>query len=165
MRILDEAEQPAVRRTKDALVSLYSYATREARLACGASALFPGLTRPAARHTPRGLLAGGTKCPISSRRQINTSVAEDKEDCKCRQADRRLQVQIGDCKCRQADRRLQLDYSPPTLANRVRFPAGLLPDFRVLKSCRRMPPVGGFSRGSPVHAWRCSILTSITPVG
>ncbi|KAJ8883609.1 hypothetical protein PR048_015453 [Dryococelus australis] len=35
--------------------------------------------------------------------------------------------------------------SPPTKANRVRSP-----DFRKWESCRTMPLVGGFSRGSPV---------------
>ncbi|KAJ8891137.1 hypothetical protein PR048_010651 [Dryococelus australis] len=35
-------------------------------------------------------------------------------------------------------------------ANRVRSPAGSRPDFRKLESCRTMPLVGGFSRGSPV---------------
>ncbi|KAJ8867639.1 hypothetical protein PR048_031442 [Dryococelus australis] len=32
-----------------------------------------------------------------------------------------------------------LDYPPSTKANRVRFPAGLLPDFRSWKSCRTTP--------------------------
>ncbi|KAJ8871412.1 hypothetical protein PR048_027729 [Dryococelus australis] len=45
---------------------------------------------------------------------------------------------------------LWLDYSPPTKTNRVRFPAGSPPDFRTCESCRTMPPVDGFSRGSPV---------------
>ncbi|KAJ8872899.1 hypothetical protein PR048_026515 [Dryococelus australis] len=51
-----------------------------------------------------------------------------------------------------------LDYSPPTLANRVQFPAGSLPDFRMRQSCRMMPLVGGFSRRSPISltlAFRC----------
>ncbi|KAJ8865977.1 hypothetical protein PR048_033501 [Dryococelus australis] len=38
----------------------------------------------------------------------------------------------------------------PAKANRVRFPAEQLPDFRMWESCRTMPPVGGFPRGSPV---------------
>ncbi|KAJ8871311.1 hypothetical protein PR048_027628 [Dryococelus australis] len=42
-----------------------------------------------------------------------------------------------------------LDYSPLTKANRVRFPAESLPDFRTWESCRTKPLVGGFSRGSP----------------
>ncbi|KAJ8869182.1 hypothetical protein PR048_030752 [Dryococelus australis] len=42
-----------------------------------------------------------------------------------------------------------LDYSPPTNANRVRFPAGSLPRLRMWESCWTMPHVGGFSRGSP----------------
>ncbi|KAJ8881425.1 hypothetical protein PR048_017906 [Dryococelus australis] len=37
-----------------------------------------------------------------------------------------------------------------TTANRVQFPAGSLPDFRMWESCRTMPPVCGFPRGSPV---------------
>ncbi|KAJ8883039.1 hypothetical protein PR048_014878 [Dryococelus australis] len=40
--------------------------------------------------------------------------------------------------------------SSPTKANRVQSPAGSLPDFRKRESCRAMPLVGGFSRGSPV---------------
>ncbi|KAJ8866797.1 hypothetical protein PR048_032658 [Dryococelus australis] len=43
-----------------------------------------------------------------------------------------------------------LHYSPPTSANRARFPVGSPPDFRKWDSCRTMPLVGGFSRGSPV---------------
>ncbi|KAJ8872387.1 hypothetical protein PR048_025991 [Dryococelus australis] len=58
------------------------------------------------------------------------------------------------------------DFSPPTKAKRVQSPAGSLPDFRKWESCRTMPLVGGFSRGSPVSPAlslrRCSILTSIT---
>ncbi|KAJ8879287.1 hypothetical protein PR048_019895 [Dryococelus australis] len=42
------------------------------------------------------------------------------------------------------------DYSPLTSANRVRFPACSLPDFRTWEMCRMMLLVGGFSRGSPV---------------
>ncbi|KAJ8866038.1 hypothetical protein PR048_033562 [Dryococelus australis] len=41
---------------------------------------------------------------------------------------------------------------PPTRANRVQSPAGSLPDFRKWESRRRMPLVGGFSRGSPVSS-------------
>ncbi|KAJ8882725.1 hypothetical protein PR048_014538 [Dryococelus australis] len=37
-----------------------------------------------------------------------------------------------------------------SLVNRVRFPAGLLPDFRTWETCRTMPLVGEFSRGSAV---------------
>ncbi|KAJ8876162.1 hypothetical protein PR048_024071 [Dryococelus australis] len=55
----------------------------------------------------------------------------------------------------------RLGCSPPTKANRVQFPAGSLPDFRTWKSCRTMPRLGGFSRGSPVSPAlafrRCSI--------
>ncbi|KAJ8887419.1 hypothetical protein PR048_013634 [Dryococelus australis] len=43
-----------------------------------------------------------------------------------------------------------LEYSPPTSANGFRFPAGSLPDFRMWDSCRTMPLLGRFSRGSPV---------------
>ncbi|KAJ8865553.1 hypothetical protein PR048_033073 [Dryococelus australis] len=57
--------------------------------------------------------------------------------------------------------------SPPTKANRVRFPvARALPDFRTLELYRTMALVCGFSMGSPVSPalsfQRCSILTSIT---
>ncbi|KAJ8866586.1 hypothetical protein PR048_032445 [Dryococelus australis] len=55
--------------------------------------------------------------------------------------------------------------SPPTMANRLQSPAGSQ-DFLMCESCRTMPLVGGFSRGSPVSPAlsfrRCSILTSIT---
>ncbi|KAJ8874116.1 hypothetical protein PR048_024957 [Dryococelus australis] len=43
----------------------------------------------------------------------------------------------------------RLARSPPTKANRVQSPDGS-PDFRKSESCRTMPLVGGFSRGSPV---------------
>ncbi|KAJ8897722.1 hypothetical protein PR048_003072 [Dryococelus australis] len=59
--------------------------------------------------------------------------------------------------------------SPTTKAIRVQSPAGSLSDFRMWESCRTMPLVGGFSRGSPVSpvlSFRpCSILTSITLIG
>ncbi|KAJ8885936.1 hypothetical protein PR048_012142 [Dryococelus australis] len=42
----------------------------------------------------------------------------------------------------------RLSCSPPTIVNRVYSPAGSLPDFRIWESCRTMPMVGGFSRGS-----------------
>ncbi|KAJ8868714.1 hypothetical protein PR048_030253 [Dryococelus australis] len=62
----------------------------------------------------------------------------------------------------------RLDYSPPTKANRFRSPAGSL-DFRKWESCRTMPLVSRFSRGSsvsPVLSFlRLSILTSITLIG
>ncbi|KAJ8877978.1 hypothetical protein PR048_022441 [Dryococelus australis] len=44
----------------------------------------------------------------------------------------------------------RLACSPPTVTNRVQSPVGSLPDFRMWESCRTMPLVGGFSRGSPV---------------
>ncbi|KAJ8870844.1 hypothetical protein PR048_027145 [Dryococelus australis] len=56
-----------------------------------------------------------------------------------------------------------LDYSPPTKANRVRFPTQSLPDLRTWESWLAMPLVGGFSRGYPVplafafRAASCSI--------
>ncbi|KAJ8898280.1 hypothetical protein PR048_003640 [Dryococelus australis] len=54
---------------------------------------------------------------------------------------------------------------PPTKANRVRSPAGSLPDFRMGESCRTMPLVGGFCRGNPVSPVlsfrRCFMLTSL----
>ncbi|KAJ8866595.1 hypothetical protein PR048_032455 [Dryococelus australis] len=46
----------------------------------------------------------------------------------------------------------RLDYSPPIKANRVRFPAGSPPDFRMWESRRTMPLVGGFSRRCPVSS-------------
>ncbi|KAJ8867220.1 hypothetical protein PR048_031018 [Dryococelus australis] len=62
-----------------------------------------------------------------------------------------------------------LDDSPPTKANRVQSQAGSLPNFRMWGSCRTMPLVGGFSRGSPVSPARsircCSTLASITLIG
>ncbi|KAJ8870995.1 hypothetical protein PR048_027298 [Dryococelus australis] len=55
----------------------------------------------------------------------------------------------------------------PPCRTRFRFPAGSLPVFRTWESCRTMPLVGGFSRGSPVPPApsfrRCSILTSHHP--
>ncbi|KAJ8877259.1 hypothetical protein PR048_021713 [Dryococelus australis] len=49
------------------------------------------------------------------------------------------------------------------------IPGRVTPDFRMWESCRTMPLVGGFSRGSPVFPIlsfrRCSILTSITLIG
>ncbi|KAJ8877803.1 hypothetical protein PR048_022260 [Dryococelus australis] len=57
----------------------------------------------------------------------------------------------------------RFDYSPPALANRARFSAGSLSDFRTWESCRTPPLVGGFPRGSlpsppPAFAFRrCSL--------
>ncbi|KAJ8883454.1 hypothetical protein PR048_015297 [Dryococelus australis] len=47
------------------------------------------------------------------------------------------------------------DNSTPTKANRVRLPVGLFLDIRKWESCRTMPLVGGFSRGSPVSSVPC----------
>ncbi|KAJ8872139.1 hypothetical protein PR048_025741 [Dryococelus australis] len=62
----------------------------------------------------------------------------------------------------------RLARSPPTKANRVQSSAGS-PDFRKWESCRTMPLVGRFSRGSPVSPTpsfrRRSIFTSITFAG
>ncbi|KAJ8891742.1 hypothetical protein PR048_004277 [Dryococelus australis] len=62
----------------------------------------------------------------------------------------------------------RLALSPPTKANRALSPAGSL-DFRKWESCRTMPLVGGFPRGSPVFPTpsfrRCSVFTSITLIG
>ncbi|KAJ8894913.1 hypothetical protein PR048_000220 [Dryococelus australis] len=44
----------------------------------------------------------------------------------------------------------RLNKSPPAKANLVQSPAGPLPDLHKWESCRTMPLVGGFSRGSPV---------------
>ncbi|KAJ8881420.1 hypothetical protein PR048_017901 [Dryococelus australis] len=44
----------------------------------------------------------------------------------------------------------RLDCSPPTKANQAQSPAGSHPSFRKCESCRTMPLVSGFSRGSPV---------------
>ncbi|KAJ8894902.1 hypothetical protein PR048_000209 [Dryococelus australis] len=60
----------------------------------------------------------------------------------------------------------RLARSPPTKANRVRFPAGS-PGFRKWESCRTIPLAAGFSRGSPVSPalafQRRSILTLLHP--
>ncbi|KAJ8888277.1 hypothetical protein PR048_007764 [Dryococelus australis] len=49
------------------------------------------------------------------------------------------------------------------------IPGRATPDFRMWESCRTMPLVGGFSRGSPVSPApsfrRCSIFTTITLIG
>ncbi|KAJ8869160.1 hypothetical protein PR048_030728 [Dryococelus australis] len=57
-----------------------------------------------------------------------------------------LHVNTKDTGATMAER---LARSPPTKTIWVQTPAGS-PDFRMLKSCRTMPLVGGFSRGSPV---------------
>ncbi|KAJ8877790.1 hypothetical protein PR048_022246 [Dryococelus australis] len=61
-----------------------------------------------------------------------------------------------------------LENSPPTKANRAQSPAGS-PDFRKWESCRTMPLVGEFSRGSPVSptpSFRSrSVLNSTTLIG
>ncbi|KAJ8871488.1 hypothetical protein PR048_027810 [Dryococelus australis] len=44
----------------------------------------------------------------------------------------------------------RLACSPPTKAIRVQSPPGPLSSFRMWESCRTMPLVGGFSRGSPI---------------
>ncbi|KAJ8894261.1 hypothetical protein PR048_006873 [Dryococelus australis] len=58
---------------------------------------------------------------------------------------------------------------PSIKANRVKSPVGRLPDFCMRESCRTMPLVGGFSRGSPVSPVlsfrRCNILTLISFIG
>ncbi|KAJ8883862.1 hypothetical protein PR048_015717 [Dryococelus australis] len=51
----------------------------------------------------------------------------------------------------------RLAHSPPIKAKRVQSPVGSLPDFRMWESCRPMPLVGGFPRGSlpftlPLHS-------------
>ncbi|KAJ8883185.1 hypothetical protein PR048_015025 [Dryococelus australis] len=61
----------------------------------------------------------------------------------------------------------RLDCSPTTKVNRVESAAGSLPDFSKRESCRTIPLVGEFSRGSavsPALAFRrCSILISFHP--
>ncbi|KAJ8869179.1 hypothetical protein PR048_030749 [Dryococelus australis] len=63
----------------------------------------------------------------------------------------------------------RLAYSRLTKANRAQFPAGSLPDFLTTETCRTMPLVGRFSRGSPVSptpSFQCrSIRVSITLIG
>ncbi|KAJ8888453.1 hypothetical protein PR048_007943 [Dryococelus australis] len=49
----------------------------------------------------------------------------------------------------------RLDCSPPIKANRVQSPVGSLPDFHKWESCRTIPLVGRFSRGSPVLPHSC----------
>ncbi|KAJ8872729.1 hypothetical protein PR048_026343 [Dryococelus australis] len=59
-------------------------------------------------------------------------------------------------------------YSPPTKANRVRFPAGSLPNFCMFESCWTMPLVGGFPQGSPVSpalSFQCCSTLTFTLVG
>ncbi|KAJ8868082.1 hypothetical protein PR048_031891 [Dryococelus australis] len=62
----------------------------------------------------------------------------------------------------------RLARSPPIKANRVQSPAGS-PDFHKWASCRMMPLVGGFSRGSPISPVPLfrhrSIKTSIIFIG
>ncbi|KAJ8880006.1 hypothetical protein PR048_020628 [Dryococelus australis] len=62
-----------------------------------------------------------------------------------------------------------LEYSPPTYANTVRFPAGSLSDFRMWELCRTMPLVGGVFSGislfphSRIPALLYSLLCSLPP--
>ncbi|KAJ8880025.1 hypothetical protein PR048_020647 [Dryococelus australis] len=60
-----------------------------------------------------------------------------------------------------------LDCSPPK-ANRIRLPVGSRPDIRMWESCRAMPLVGGFSRGSPVplalHSGAAPHSSRFTPI-
>ncbi|KAJ8865622.1 hypothetical protein PR048_033142 [Dryococelus australis] len=55
--------------------------------------------------------------------------------------------------------------SPIPKVNRVRFPAGPLPEFPMWEPCKTMPLVGGFSRGSPLispslHSGAARYITS-----
>ncbi|KAJ8873349.1 hypothetical protein PR048_026983 [Dryococelus australis] len=63
----------------------------------------------------------------------------------------------------------RLACSRSTKASRVQSPSVSLPDFRMWESCRTIPLVGRFSRGSAVSNTpsfrRCSILVSITLTG
>ncbi|KAJ8872042.1 hypothetical protein PR048_028382 [Dryococelus australis] len=63
----------------------------------------------------------------------------------------------------------RLTCSPPSMTNRIKYPVGPLPDNHMWESCRTMPTVVGFSRGSPITSalsFRCCyILTSITLIG
>ncbi|KAJ8881988.1 hypothetical protein PR048_018476 [Dryococelus australis] len=64
----------------------------------------------------------------------------------------------------------RLDCSPPTKANRVRSPAGSLPDFRKWKSCRTMPLVGGVFLGDlpfppPLYSRAASFSPHFTLIG
>ncbi|KAJ8870577.1 hypothetical protein PR048_029600 [Dryococelus australis] len=71
--------------------------------------------------------------------------------------------------------RIFLQISVMNIGVVVRLPSshlgdpGSVPDFRMWDSCRTMPLVVGFSRGSPVSPvlsfWGCSIITSITLIG
>ncbi|KAJ8887232.1 hypothetical protein PR048_013447 [Dryococelus australis] len=79
-------------------------------------------------------------------------------------------VFLGNCRfVRGAAAAEWLACSPPTKANRVQSLAGSLPDSCMWESCRTMPLVSEFSRGSPVSPAlpfrHRSILTSITPIG
>ncbi|KAJ8886137.1 hypothetical protein PR048_012346 [Dryococelus australis] len=72
---------------------------------------------------------------------------------------------VGTCKIG-ATGSERLTCSHPTKTSRIQSHAWSLPDFRMWESCRTIPLVGAFSRGSPVFPTlsfrRCSILTSIT---
>ncbi|KAJ8874050.1 hypothetical protein PR048_024890 [Dryococelus australis] len=54
-----------------------------------------------------------------------------------------------------------LGRSPPTMATRVRYPAGSSPDCRMWESCWTMPLARGFSRGTPLP--RPCILAPLHP--
>ncbi|KAJ8897608.1 hypothetical protein PR048_002957 [Dryococelus australis] len=59
----------------------------------------------------------------------------------------------------------RLACSPSSKANRVQFPAGSLPDFRMWESCRTLPLDGRYAVSSALSFRRCSVLTSITLIG
>ncbi|KAJ8875468.1 hypothetical protein PR048_023363 [Dryococelus australis] len=59
----------------------------------------------------------------------------------------------------------RLAWSPPTKANRARSPAGSLRDFRKCESCRTIPLVGGFSRGSSLHSGAAPYSLRFTLIG
>ncbi|KAJ8871137.1 hypothetical protein PR048_027441 [Dryococelus australis] len=80
----------------------------------------------------------------------------------------RREVDDASCSLTQLGRFISTHPTPPH-SDRVRFPPGSLPEFRMWESCRTMPVVDGFSRGSPVcpssSFRRSSILNSITRTG
>ncbi|KAJ8873315.1 hypothetical protein PR048_026949 [Dryococelus australis] len=58
-----------------------------------------------------------------------------------------------------------LDYSPSTYANRVRFPAESLPDFRTWKSCRTMLQVVSRPPNQIMHSGAAPYLLRFTLIG
>ncbi|KAJ8898162.1 hypothetical protein PR048_003522 [Dryococelus australis] len=99
------------------------------------------------RRTDKGDTASRIKCAIVAKRKALRTGVQCSRRTACTYWWKKEFQSVVSKRAALAER---LACSPPTSANRVQSPAGLLPDFRKWGSCRTMPLVGGFSRGSPV---------------